>query len=292
MNCGMCWLACRPSSMSVLADDGLIDRVVDEALRGGDVVGAAGPQRRERRQAVADPAVLAGDVRVPHAIELRLRQRRQPAVHPVADLRGDVERLRVARVPMRVEQPREDLVQRVVRRPDAGVAAVRRELLEPDELRLRIRRQESRMPSPVGRRDDAAVTIAAGRVGRLPVRRFRRSGTTRRCRRRSYRRATPSATALQLGIERAIEDVELVHRRIQNTTRCAAETGRVRSSCPSCGPDRAARSSSPGSCPRPAPLTYSVPTLPRRVTARCVHWPVGDRLPSRRSAVRRLRRSS
>ena len=78
------------------------------------------------------------------------RQRRQPAVHPVADLRGDVERLRVAGELMRVEQAGQDLVQRVVRRPDALVAAVRGELLESHELASRDTRTE--IPDGAGRR--------------------------------------------------------------------------------------------------------------------------------------------
>src|ERR671911_118818 len=53
---------------------------------------------------------------------------------------GWFERQRVAGQCVGVEQPREDLVQRVVRRPDL---AVRRELLERRELPLAVRREES-----------------------------------------------------------------------------------------------------------------------------------------------------
>jgi hypothetical protein len=105
----------------LVGDDRLVDGGVDEALRGGHVVGLPRAGARERRQRVVDAAELAGDVAVPHAIELRLRQRRQPAVRPVGDLRGDVERLRVPGVRVRVDEAREDLVERVVRRPDAGL---------------------------------------------------------------------------------------------------------------------------------------------------------------------------
>ena len=229
--------------------DGLVDRVVDEALRGGDVIGAAGPQRRERRQAVADPAVLAGDVRVPHAVELRLRQRRQPAVHPIADLRGDVERLCVARMPMRIEQPGQDLVQCVVRRPDAGIAAVRRELLEPDELRLRVRRRNPgcRRPSvgammwPCRLRPDASV--AAGP-----------SASSKR-----YHATLPPPTVPP---DDCVSDRtsagSSVRSKIWNSSTAAFRYGTLR--CGNCprpiqlpfvAPRSTARSSSPRSCRRP-----------------------------------------
>ena len=45
MNCGMCWLAWRPSRMSSLAATGVVDRGVVEVPRGGEVLGLAGAQR-------------------------------------------------------------------------------------------------------------------------------------------------------------------------------------------------------------------------------------------------------
>ena len=176
-----------------VADHRRVDRGVDEALRGGDVVGLPGAERGERRERIVDTAELPGDVAVPHAVELRLGQRRQPAVRPVGDLRGDVERLRVPGVRVRVDKARENLVQRVIRRPDPGIAAVRRELFEPHELRFGIRGKEARMPAAVRGRDHARVSAAGRRVARRGDHSPRRTDTTRRCRRRSSRRRIPSA---------------------------------------------------------------------------------------------------
>ena len=75
-----------------------------------DILGLLRAQRMKLSQAFVHPSVFARDVGVPHPIELFLPQRHEPAMHPVADLRGDIERLSAAGQNMRVEQSGDDLV--------------------------------------------------------------------------------------------------------------------------------------------------------------------------------------
>ena len=127
-------------------------RALDEPLVAGET--------EQARHHLVHAAVLAGDVGPPH-LGARLRgQRLQPRVGPRPHSARDVERLLVARHLVAVEQPREDLVQRVVRRPDLRVLrAVGGALLEHDELVRRIAADEPRAPVPVVGADRAGAQV-------------------------------------------------------------------------------------------------------------------------------------
>ncbi|CAM5688587.1 hypothetical protein SVIOM74S_02785 [Streptomyces violarus] len=112
-------------------------RGVVEAAGGGEVFRPAGEGVQVRHDLV-HAAVLTGDVDRPHALQLGLGEVAQPAVHPVAHLRGDGQRLSVAGQGVGVQEPAHDLVAGVVRRPDGGV---RRVALQEDELGFRVGRQ-------------------------------------------------------------------------------------------------------------------------------------------------------
>ena len=140
-------------------------RVVEQLRAVEELLVAGEPE--EPRHDFVHAAVLAGDVAVPHA-DARLRRKRlQPRVRPRAHAPRDVERLLVARDLVAVEQTREDLVQRVVRRPDLRVLrAVGGALLEHDELIRRVRADEPDAPVPVVRADRALPEIRV--VARAP----------------------------------------------------------------------------------------------------------------------------
>src|SRR5678809_425188 len=116
-------------------DRRILDVTVVEVARDGEVLRLS-LDRVQTRERVVGAAVFARDVHVPHAVELLGAELRQAAVRPVADLRRDVERLVVSGQRVRGEETGEDLMKRVIRRPDALVAAVGGEFLEAHELRL------------------------------------------------------------------------------------------------------------------------------------------------------------
>ena len=102
-------------------------------------------QRRDLRHHLVDAAVLAGDVGIPHVVEVAARRRpgvvrvhhvaeRQGQERPLGHLEHDLERAVVAGQRVRVEEAADELVLRVPRRPAVGVlvGAVDREARRPD----------------------------------------------------------------------------------------------------------------------------------------------------------------
>ena len=204
-----------PTIEDIRAGDGRILHVaIVEIARDGEILGLVGAQRMQTGKGVIRTAVFAGDVHVPHAIELLGAHLRESAVRPVADLRCDIQRLRVAGERVRVEQSCDDLVQRVVRRPDPLVAAVGRELLETHELRFGVGRQEARVTATVGGCDHGAMTALARRVFHA-----RAVGLVEVIREHVPPAGGPGGRRhqrLHVGCgERAIEDLERVELRIE-----------------------------------------------------------------------------
>ena len=81
-----------------------------EVARDGEVLRLVAPERVQAGERVVGSAVFARDVHVPHPIELLGAELGETAVRPVADLRRDVERLRVPGERVRGDETGEDLV--------------------------------------------------------------------------------------------------------------------------------------------------------------------------------------
>ena len=136
MALGIWVLAWRPSSRSSSARQGIEDRVVIEPARERQIRSLA-RAAVELREGVFHPAELGVELGLP----LRLGEARRPERDPIGDAARDLEGGRVTRDAVDVEDAGQDLVQRVVGRPDALA------LLEAIEEALGKGREESSMGS-------------------------------------------------------------------------------------------------------------------------------------------------
>ncbi len=210
----MCWLACLPRMVSTrlarppswLALPKKKFGVVEQLGRVEEPSLAREPEQTRHR--LVHAAVLARDVATPHAGAGLGRQRAQPRVDPGAHASRDLERLLVAGDFVRVEQAREDLVQRVVRRPDLAVLrAVGGPAFEHDELVGRIGADEAHAPVPVVGADRARPKIGVVALAARPDGTAVGSATERPARLRG------PARLLRQGVQRVDQVVHLLEER-------------------------------------------------------------------------------
>ena len=126
----------------------------------------------EVRQRLLHPAELG----LQHLLPLRVGEPLRAQAHPGGHALRRLERLRVAEHAVHVEQPRQDLVQRVVRRPDAlpGLDPVEELLRERRQVPgVRAARRERQLHLPQLRGDRQGATPEPLVAGRLPGERAR-----------------------------------------------------------------------------------------------------------------------